>query len=96
MLASCTPNIKLSTKNLRCFYTATATEKDVTSKLKDIVSQYKCGYILLLNLGLVYGEPWTNVGYRAHPAMTKCLFCPLIDSQPAVGLFTPTFVPPLT
>ena len=25
------PNIKLSTKNLRCFYTATATEKDVTS-----------------------------------------------------------------
>ena len=28
--ASCTSNIKLSTKNLRCFYTATATEKDVT------------------------------------------------------------------
>ena len=25
--ASCTPNIKLSAKNLRCFYTATATEK---------------------------------------------------------------------
>ena len=28
---TCTPNIKLSTKNLRCFYTTTATEKDVTS-----------------------------------------------------------------
>ena len=28
---SCTPSIKLSTKNLRCFSTATATESDVTS-----------------------------------------------------------------
>ena len=28
--ASCTPSIKLSTKNLRCLYTATATENDVT------------------------------------------------------------------
>ena len=28
--ASCTMNIKLSTKNLPCFYAATATEKDVT------------------------------------------------------------------
>ena len=33
MSASCTPNIKLSTKNLRCFYTATATERDVTTVL---------------------------------------------------------------
>ena len=30
MSVSCTPNIKLSTKNLCCFYTATATEKDAT------------------------------------------------------------------
>ena len=31
MSASCTPKTKLSAKNLCCFYTATATEKDVTS-----------------------------------------------------------------
>ena len=30
-LVSCTPNSKLSTKNLHYFYIATATEKDVTS-----------------------------------------------------------------
>ena len=28
--ASCTPSTKLSTKNLCCFYRATATESDVT------------------------------------------------------------------
>ena len=29
--ATCTPSIKLSTKSLRCFSTATATENDVTT-----------------------------------------------------------------
>ena len=33
--ASCTLSIKLSTKNLHCFYTATATENNVTTKFGD-------------------------------------------------------------
>ena len=31
---NCTPSIKLSTKDLRCFYTATATESNVTTLIK--------------------------------------------------------------
>ena len=38
MSASCTPNIELSTKSLRCFHTATATE-DVTSNNTIIITR---------------------------------------------------------
>ena len=39
--ASCKPSIKLSTNKLRCFYTATATESDVTN-----FSQIQTGEVL--------------------------------------------------
>ena len=39
-LYTCTPSIKLSTKNLRCFYTATATENNVTLVLLGIVDRH--------------------------------------------------------
>ena len=37
IIASCTPSIKLSTKNLRCFYTTTATKSDGTSVIIIII-----------------------------------------------------------
>ena len=40
--ASCTTNIKLSTKNLCCFYTASATEKDVASLISMCISVCTC------------------------------------------------------
>ena len=78
---SCTLNIKLSTKNLRCFYTATATEKDVTSK--------DC-HIIIIALEYIKSCPslssttWTPWDY-SHVYSMYALGCSACSAHSSLG-----------